>query len=242
MGETVARYETGTLHMMRRLLVVALSIAVLLAAAILLIRAQQYDDTGLRALLTPPVGCPAPCFMGIQPEVTTAAEAVTILEGHPWVGAVDIRFNTNLREGELVWTWSGKQPQQIRSEAAGALRICDSLICSLAIPTRTPLGAIMLVFGAPDSGTLRSFPDTQRTFIVHTAVYGTLQFNVRTTGACPPAFTAMALQQNPTTIQMGVALDDVRPTSPTRPPRLQIVNFQNHAFAWLLRRGYVCGA
>jgi hypothetical protein len=31
-------------------------------AAILLIHLQPYDDSDLRAFLTPPDGCPAPCF------------------------------------------------------------------------------------------------------------------------------------------------------------------------------------
>ena len=38
----------------------------LLTVALLLIRAQPYDDHELRALLLPE-GCPAPCFMGEDP-------------------------------------------------------------------------------------------------------------------------------------------------------------------------------
>ncbi len=46
---------------------------------VLLIRAQPYDDGELRAFLTPPDGCPAPCFMGIRPGVTTVEEVLDLL-------------------------------------------------------------------------------------------------------------------------------------------------------------------
>lgn len=51
----------------------------LFTLCIALIRVQPYDDSELRAFLTPPEGCPAPCFMGIRPGVTTMEEAVAIL-------------------------------------------------------------------------------------------------------------------------------------------------------------------
>lgn len=44
---------------------------VFFSAVLLLIHAQPYDDSQLRAFLTPPEGCPAPCFMGIRPGITT---------------------------------------------------------------------------------------------------------------------------------------------------------------------------
>jgi len=46
--------------------------------------AQPYDDHELRQLLLPD-GCPAPCFMGIRPGVTTQDEAIKILEASDWV-------------------------------------------------------------------------------------------------------------------------------------------------------------
>ncbi len=58
----------------------ALLLSGLFLLPVLLIRAQPYDDGGLRAFLTPPEDCPAPCFMGIRPGVTTTEEALEILK------------------------------------------------------------------------------------------------------------------------------------------------------------------
>ncbi len=63
----------------------ALLLSVVFLLPVLLIRAQPYDDSDLRAFLTPPEDCPAPCFMDIRPGMTTAEEAVSILDAHPWV-------------------------------------------------------------------------------------------------------------------------------------------------------------
>ena len=56
----------------------------LFSAVLLLIHAQPYDDHDLRQLLLPE-GCPAPCFMGIRPGVTTEDEALKILRSSGWV-------------------------------------------------------------------------------------------------------------------------------------------------------------
>jgi len=56
----------------------------LFTAALLLIRAQPYENPQLRAQLLPD-GCPAPCFMGVRPGVTTGDEAVKILQENRWV-------------------------------------------------------------------------------------------------------------------------------------------------------------
>src|SRR5690606_25048567 len=81
--------------MFRLLLRPILLLTLLAALTIVLIRAQPYDDSDLRAFLTPPEGCPAPCFMGIRPGVTTVEEAIAILEGHEWVTNLVVDLDTN---------------------------------------------------------------------------------------------------------------------------------------------------
>src|SRR5262245_5414800 len=46
----------------------------LFTAALLVIRVQPYDDHDLRAFLTPPYGCPTPCWMGIRPGTTPVSD------------------------------------------------------------------------------------------------------------------------------------------------------------------------
>ena len=48
------------------------------------LRAQPYEDGGLRQTLFP-ADCASPCFMGIRPGVTTHAEALDLLQANPWV-------------------------------------------------------------------------------------------------------------------------------------------------------------
>jgi hypothetical protein len=223
----------------RFLLQISLAATLLFLTVQLLICAQPYDDTDLRTFLTPADGCPIPCFMGIRPGITTGAEAVLILESHPWVRTIDVRFDTDSREGQLVWTWSGSQPPQIRAEIEGVLRICDSLICGLSIPTRVEYGAILLEFGQPDSGTLRSILSATHTVVAHTAIYDRFQLNVRVNGLCPPLFTAMALQHGLTTLQMGILGEQIS-ISRLHAANFQVINFQKQAVAWLRRREYVC--
>jgi hypothetical protein len=177
--------------------------------------------------------------MGIQPGITTAAEASTIFESHPWVKDFEVSFDTDSREGQLVWTWSGLQPAQIRDEREGTLRICDSMICSLSIPTRIPYGAILLAFGQPNSGTLRSVPDNQHTMVIYTALYDQFQLDIRTRGYCPPLFTAMALHQQLTTFHIGIVREQISRSS-LQTARMQVINFQRKPFSWLQRRGFVC--
>ncbi len=95
--------------MMTFYLRLALLPMILLTAVLLVIRSQPYDDYELRELLLP-TGCPAPCFMGIQPEVTTVDEAVKLLEASGW--AKDIKH-----EGFFItWVWSGTQPTIINTQ------------------------------------------------------------------------------------------------------------------------------
>jgi hypothetical protein len=71
------------------LLKIAFSFTLLTAGLVGLIHTQFYDDTEVRDLLLPPATCPAPCFMGIRPGVTTYDEAVEILEAHSWVERIE---------------------------------------------------------------------------------------------------------------------------------------------------------
>src|SRR3954452_886073 len=78
----------------------------LFTAVLLLIHAQPYDDHELRQLLLPD-GCPAPCFMGIRPGVTTIEEAGRILEASEW--AKDVQNGPF----DLIWRWSNRKPDWI---------------------------------------------------------------------------------------------------------------------------------
>lgn len=97
--------------MLRLLLKFALSFPILITLSIILIRAQPYDDGGIRDFLLRSPACenhPAePCFIGIRPGVTTYEEAVALLNAHQWVETV------TAQRPIIRWTWNGQQPQFI---------------------------------------------------------------------------------------------------------------------------------
>ncbi len=118
-------------------------------AALLLIHAQPYDDRDLRELLLPE-GCPAPCFMGIRPGVTTVDDAVMLLEANEWVTH---EFTYDL--GSVYsWSWSGRQPAII--DASERFRINtsttvggDKIVYEMDIHIKASIGSIMLLVDNP---------------------------------------------------------------------------------------------
>jgi len=91
----------------------------LFTAGQMLIHAQSYDDHELRQLLLPN-GCPAPCFMGIRPGVTTVEETLKLLEESGWVDQIE---NQTL---SISWSWNGKQPRfiDVYNDRASIFLVC----------------------------------------------------------------------------------------------------------------------
>jgi hypothetical protein len=141
----------GVTDMLRFLLNLSLLSSTLFALAIGVIRAQPYDDGGLRGFLFNSPGCETipddePCFIGIRPGVTTADEAVAILEAHEWVGIV------NDFGGVINWRWSGRQPFLIDDADMGTLFVGNGNIQRVEIGyTFIKLGDLSILLGIPKS-------------------------------------------------------------------------------------------
>ena len=132
--------------MLHLIIKLALIIAVICLVPITLICAQSYDDSELRAFLTPPEGCPAPCFMGIRPGVTTAEEAIAILNNSDWIRG-NPQLNTQL---STHWPWSNQRSPWIDAQVDGALQVVDDKVDYLTIRTQLRVGDIMALLGQPD--------------------------------------------------------------------------------------------
>lgn len=128
----------------------------LLTVVLLLIHAQPYDDYGLHQLLVPD-GCPAPCFMGIRPDVTTKNDILTLLRANPWVSHVNRAIGTN---DDFEWTWRDGMPDYfasispwasftLRSDSGG-----DLMVSSITYSTRFTLGDVVLTWGLPATSLL----------------------------------------------------------------------------------------
>jgi len=137
----------------------------LMTTTILLVRAQPYDDHAVSGLLITK-DCDAPCFMGIQPGITTAGEAVKLLESHEWVTNIEARYtdfgqSTNTFWGYVYWQWKPDSPlwTHIPSNRLGLhdafLRILDGHVNEIDFSTSLPLGAAVLSLGHNDIYTLK---------------------------------------------------------------------------------------
>jgi hypothetical protein len=171
-----------------------LLLTLLIALPIALIRAQLYDDSDLRAFLTPP-DCPAPCFMGIRPGVTTTEEAIAILEAHEWVAEVDDVDPDLFRDPDgdgaylmptIGWMWSQTRPEWIDGESKGVVWIGeDGLVLRLEILTSVPMGDILLALGNPDRISLDSYVNMFGHMWFQDSWYVNNGLLVMTAGFCP---------------------------------------------------------
>lgn len=108
--------------------------------------ALPYDDGGMSAAFNDP-GCDAPCFMGIQPGMTTFADALALLEAHPWVGSVEVDDNA------AEWTWSGSQPDFLLIPPGDAaftrLLSHNGTVTWIGFKTNAPTASFQMMFGTP---------------------------------------------------------------------------------------------
>lgn len=176
---------------MLRLLFQPLWTALLLSVLpIFVIRAQPYDDSGLRGLVAPG-NCIAPCFMDIQPGVTTMAEAVATLEQHTWANAVLANMPLDIRGYGPVaimppsWDWSGAQPGWIDPAADGQSWVINDKIDYLEVRTHFRLGDVRLLLGRPDAEEMRAWEDRQGTVFIYSAWYEEARLEVLIRGLCP---------------------------------------------------------
>src|SRR5690606_17874987 len=131
--------------MFRLLLRFALLLTLLVALPIALIRAQPNNAAQLRAFLTSPDGCPAPCFMGIRPGVTTLDEAIAILEAHDWVETVEV--DTSGRDSYLSVKWDQIAPRIIDRSSQAQLYSLDGGVRVMSIKTTYSIGTMYLLEG-----------------------------------------------------------------------------------------------
>ena len=134
-----------------------------------LIHARPYDDHELRDVLLPE-GCPAPCFIGIRPGVTTMDEAVKLLRGNEWVGEIHRRVINDV-SGFITWTWGDQKPSWISQRAIGQVFITGKKVHAITIATEFVLGETRLTLGLPDVEFVSVPQDTSDQFILYAAFY-----------------------------------------------------------------------
>lgn len=114
-------------------------------------------DDPAQTWYTAPAGCAFPCWQGIQPGVTTAAQAVSLLNHHPWVGRV-------WGVSHARWSWSGQQPGWIDADRPGTLSIRYGLVEQIGIPTRLAMGDFWLMYKRLEKGVVFTAGLTSRAY------------------------------------------------------------------------------
>ena len=179
---------------MIRLLRMALWLTALFVLPIVLIRAQSYDDRDLRDLLTSSQNCSSPCFMGIQPGVTTPLMAIRTLQNHEWVASIDNIQSQDFWEALTVpgftsppvhWTWNDRSPAWLNQEQKGELWLVDGQVHYVGVYTSFLLGDMLLTLGEPDNSNINSFTNAYGWFWSYNGWYSRQQLWVVTGSVCP---------------------------------------------------------
>jgi hypothetical protein len=122
-----------------------------------IIHAQPYTDADLKSFLAESGDCPAFCFMGIKPGITTAESAIKLLKAHQWVKVVHVppQFDNS----QILWEWNGSQSELLQSEATGILQVENGVVKNVMLQTRIPFGRIYLLLGQPDVSRIVMYAD-----------------------------------------------------------------------------------
>ncbi len=169
---------------MPRLLRLTATVLAATLLALTLARVLSPEQRSLAAVTATQTDCAPPCWLGIQPGVSTIGEATAALAAHPWVADYRVNRTIALESGYLFWTWSGAQPDTIDGGKEGVLWFEDRRVIWLQVATRIPFGAFWQEYGPPSSSsTWHVELTTAQTF--HRAHYSAHALLVEFDVACP---------------------------------------------------------
>ncbi|MCS7071235.1 MAG: hypothetical protein NZM00_07000 [Anaerolinea sp.] len=169
----------------------ALVITAALVVMMMLIRTRSASGAELRALLDDPA-CTAPCWARIVPGVTSAGEAMAILETHPWIAQVHRSLD------KISFWWNGQQPTLFDDTGRAfhgrlELQLIDGVerVSSIVLATRADLGTMQLELGQPETLTLHAITggEDTRAGVVHVAHYPALGITAFNLLHCPLSVT-----------------------------------------------------
>jgi hypothetical protein len=193
---------------------------------IVMVRAQPYDDTDLRAALMPPDNCASPCFIGIRPGDTSAGAALTILENHAWVRTV------NIMETPISWEWSGAQPDWIESVVPGHLvterfivENREDGVTGVYFQTRLTLAEVYMLLGQPDQSWFRMADSRLGIQPQHTVYYERYRLQVTSPLRCPLRLAAIW--------RAAVVINFVNVPAQAWQPYKPANTFPDYAMGWL---------
>jgi hypothetical protein len=181
-----------------------LSLVLLFTATISLLRLPLQDASPARLLLTPPDGCPMPCWQGIRPGLTTADEALSILRQHAWRGRIALRyFDAAAGDGIISWLWDDPSLDSLPAYLGVQLRVRKGVVWNVTLPPDIPYSEVWFAFGRPSESrwSITNLLNSPHFRIEREAVYAPEGLTVNSRMRCPAKLED--LWQANSTIQLG---------------------------------------
>ncbi len=174
-------HDQYQLNMPRFYLRLILIPTALFTIVLILIHAQPYDDHELRELLLPE-GCPAPCFMGIRPEVTTMDEALQILRANDLVK--DVQSYATV----IGWKWNNVKSIWNDSRGGKIIAKSDSqLVDTIILYTNISIGEVQLTLGSPDMEIVGIPQGNANPYVGYVGIYQQYGLGMQTEVSCKNA-------------------------------------------------------
>jgi hypothetical protein len=165
-------------------------LCLIFAVSISLIQKQPYDASALSAVLSMSPMCEKPCWQQIRPGITTAEEAVALLEQNGWVNDLTVY------DDSMEWSWSGQQPRLIKSSVPGRLYLRNGRAFEIDIPLDIELGDLYFLYGKPDWNSSGRGQNQAQLNLVYPAEYLSISIVIN----CPA--TRSAVWQSQPTVRL----------------------------------------
>jgi hypothetical protein len=128
----------------------ALPLTLLFTLMIVVVQARPYDQTELYPLIVRE-DCSTPCFIGIQPGITTPDEAVALLAASGWTTEL-MNYGNSFRL-PVQWKWGEAAPdifRNVKNTFDGALAVRDGRVAYIELRTTLSAGQTWLEWGQPE--------------------------------------------------------------------------------------------
>jgi hypothetical protein len=171
----------------------ALILTLLFTLPVFIFHLFPYDERAGHVLIQE--DCAAPCFLGIQPGITTMQGAVYKLDGHDWVATNADNFPSQVQQAvyfdaavpriQVQWRWSAALPDWIDETENGGLTFEDRGVREITLNTHLSLGEILLAFGEPDESQISPVFTADTSGFQYMAWYADEGMVIGATSPCP---------------------------------------------------------
>jgi hypothetical protein len=132
------------------MLAFVVSLLLVAGTRVIAMRHAPFEESEIQAFFAPSGGCKGPCFLELRVGAVVPAQLTNRLRKHEWVASVDVRRRLS-GTYRIFWSWSGKQPDFINTQAQSTAEIEGSPTDAVIIPMKLRYADVLLLFGEPSS-------------------------------------------------------------------------------------------